>query len=200
MRSGCCATGVPGNTERGNLFESYYAMFPVMILLCLFLYLCLTVWKGNPSEEGIEYLKNGQYEEAIEQFGQAVEEEINVADAYRGIGLACWEQEDYEGARDAFQKALEQKTEQPFTGTIYNLLGICEMKLNNPASAKDYFQLGIGLKGNSAELDREMKYNLIVAFEQTGDWESAKAKLAEYTAEYPNDANALKEQQFLETR
>ena len=100
----------------------------------------------------------------------------------------------------AFQKALEQKTEQPFTGTIYNLLGICEMKLNNPASAKDYFQLGIGLKGNSAELDREMKYNLIVAFEQTGDWESAKAKLAEYTAEYPNDANALKEQQFLETR
>lgn len=172
----------------------------VFLLLCLFLYLCLTVWKGNPSEEGIEYLKNGQYEEAIEQFGQAVEEEINVADAYRGIGLACWEQEDYEGARDAFQKALEQKTEQPFTGTIYNLLGICEMKLNNPASAKDYFQLGIGLKGNSAELDREMKYNLIVAFEQTGDWESAKAKLAEYTAEYPDDTNALKEQQFLETR
>ena len=36
--AGCCATGVPGNTERGNLFESYYAMFPVMILLCLFLY------------------------------------------------------------------------------------------------------------------------------------------------------------------
>lgn len=170
----------------------------IFLLLCLCLWLLLN--KGNPSEEGIEYLKNGQYEEAIEQFGQAVEEEINVADAYRGIGLACWEQEDYEGARDAFQKALEQKTEQPFTGTIYNLLGICEMKLNNPASAKDYFQLGIGLKGNSAELDREMKYNLIVAFEQTGDWESAKAKLAEYTAEYPNDANALKEQQFLETR
>ena len=36
--AGCCATGVPGNTERGNLFESYYAMFPVIILLCLFLY------------------------------------------------------------------------------------------------------------------------------------------------------------------
>lgn len=172
----------------------------VFLLLCLCLYLCLTVWKGNPSEEGIEYLKNGQYEEAIEQFGQAVEKEINVADAYRGIGIARWEQEDYEGARDAFQKALEQETEQAFTGIIYNFLGSCEMKLNNPAAAKDYFKLGIGLKGNSTELDREMKYNLIVAFEQTGDWESAKAKLAEYVAEYPDDAEALKEQQFLETR
>lgn len=172
----------------------------VFLLLCLFLYLCLTVWKVNPSEEGIEYLKNGQYEEAVEQFEQAVEKEINAADAYRGIGIARWEQEDYAGARDAFQKALEQETEQPFTGTIYNFLGNCALKLNDPASAQNYFQQGIGLKGNSTELDREMKYNLIVAFEQTGDWESAKAKLSEYVAEYPDDANAQKEQQFLETR
>ena len=35
---GCYVTGVPGNTENGNLFETYYAMFPTMILLILFLY------------------------------------------------------------------------------------------------------------------------------------------------------------------
>lgn len=35
---GCYATGVPGDREIGNLFETYYAMFPTMILLCLFLY------------------------------------------------------------------------------------------------------------------------------------------------------------------
>lgn len=35
---GCYATGVPGDREAGNLFETYYAMFPTMILLCLFLY------------------------------------------------------------------------------------------------------------------------------------------------------------------
>lgn len=170
----------------------------VLAGLCLCLY--LLVCKRNPSEEGIEYLKNGQYEEAIGQFELAVEKEINAADAYRGIGIARWEQEDYAGARDAFQKALEQETEQPFTGTIYNFLGNCALKLNDPASAQNYFQQGIGLEGNSTELDREMKYNLIVAFEQTRDWESAKAKLSEYVAEYPDDANAQKEQQFLETR
>lgn len=36
--AGCYATGVPNNAENGNLFETYYAMFPTMILLCLFLY------------------------------------------------------------------------------------------------------------------------------------------------------------------
>ena len=166
--------------------------------------MCLCLWlllnNVNPSEEGIEYLKNGQYEEAIGQFEQAIKDEVNVGDAYRGIGIAKWEQEDYEGAREAFQKALEQSGETPLTGIIYNFLGSCELKLGNPASAQNYFRKGIGLKGNSQELEREMKYNLIVSFEQAGDWEGAKAELAEYTAEYPDDAAALKEQQFLETR
>lgn len=36
--AGCYVTGVPGNPNVGNLFETYYAMFPTMILLCLFLY------------------------------------------------------------------------------------------------------------------------------------------------------------------
>lgn len=35
--AGCYITGVPGNTENGNLFETYYAMFPTMILMILFL-------------------------------------------------------------------------------------------------------------------------------------------------------------------
>ncbi len=35
---GCYATGVPNDPRAGNLFETYYAMFPTMILLCLFLY------------------------------------------------------------------------------------------------------------------------------------------------------------------
>ncbi len=166
--------------------------------LCLCLYLLVS--KGNPSEEGIEYLEKGQYEEAVSQFEEAVKEEVNVGDAYRGIGIARWELEDYEGAKDAFQKALEQESESPFTGTIYNFLGNCELKTGNPQSAQNYFQLGIGLKGNSAELDQEMKYNLIVALEQSGDWENAKAKVTEYAAEYPDDANVLKEQQFLQTR
>lgn len=36
--AGCYVTGVPTNAENGNLFETYYAMFPTMLLLILFLY------------------------------------------------------------------------------------------------------------------------------------------------------------------
>jgi len=39
--AGCYITGVPntpGDTGTSNLFETYYSMFPTMILLCLFLY------------------------------------------------------------------------------------------------------------------------------------------------------------------
>jgi len=169
----------------------------VVWISALLLGLCLSGCE-NPSEEGVEYLKNGQYEEAIEQFEKAVEEEVNVGDAYRGIGIARWEQENYEGARESFLKAVEAGAES--TGTLYNFIGCCEMKLNNPASAQNYFRLGIAQEGSSAELIQEMKYNMIVAYEQLKNWESAKVELRNYVASYPEDETAKKELQFLETR
>ena len=36
--AGCYVTGVPESLRTSNLFETYYSMFPTMILLCLFLY------------------------------------------------------------------------------------------------------------------------------------------------------------------
>ena len=45
-----------------------------------------------------------------------------------------------------------------------------------------------------------MQYNVIVAYEQAKDWESAKVKLKEYLNDYPDDQNAQKELEFLETR
>lgn len=36
--AGCYATGIPDGASQHNLFENYYAMFPFLILLCLFLW------------------------------------------------------------------------------------------------------------------------------------------------------------------
>ena len=49
-------------------------------------------------------------------------------------------------------------------------------------------------------MKKEMKYNLIVAYEKMEDWESAEVKLEEYLESYPNDKAAKKEAEFLETR
>ena len=155
-------------------------------------------FKENPSEKGVEYLQEGRYEEAVKAFEEAVEDEVNAGDAYRGIGIARWELEDYEGAKEAFLNALENGAQM--TGTLCNFIGNCEMRLNNPVSAQNYYRLGIGLEGNSAELEQEMKYNMIAAYEQIKDWESAKVILEEYTAEYPEDETAQKERELLKTR
>lgn len=153
---------------------------------------------GNSAKKGVEYLEAGQYEEAAEAFEEAVEAGGNIGDAYRGIGIARWEQEDYEGAKEAFLEALENEAQM--TGTLYNFIGNCELKLGNPVSAQNFFRLGIGIEDNSAEMEQEMRYNMIVAYEQAGDWESAKVELDKYIAEYPDDETAQKEREFLETR
>lgn len=152
----------------------------------------------NPYNQGMEALESGAYAEAADQFQQAVAGEKNTADSYRGLGLALWEQEDYEGARDAFVSALEQGSQE--SGTIYNLLGNCEMELQNAEQAYEYYEKGLAMEGNSEELIQEMKQGRIAACEELGDLESAKTLLAEYLEEYPDDEAAAKEAEFLETR
>lgn len=153
---------------------------------------------ANPSEKGVEYLENGQYKEAEEEFEKAVDKERNLGDAYRGLGMARWEQEDYKGAKEAFKEALDNGGKK--TGTIYNLLGSCEMKLENPQGALSYYRLALTADDGSEELTQEVKFNIIAAYEQSGDWESAKAELADYMEDYPDDERALKEAEFLKTR
>ena len=45
-----------------------------------------------------------------------------------------------------------------------------------------------------------MLYNEVMAYERLKDWEGAKVKMAAYVAKYPDDTDAQKEAEFLETR
>lgn len=152
----------------------------------------------NPSEEGLELLQEGQYEAALSKFEEAIEDEKNIDDAYRGVGIAKWELEDYEGARDAFENALSNGTEE--TATIYHFLGSCELRLENYKMALNYFRLGMLQEDCNEEMMQEMRFNEIVALEKIGDWESARTELNEYIVDYPEDERAVKEAEFLETR
>ncbi len=153
---------------------------------------------SSASEKGLEYLQEEEYDQAIEEFQKAVDKDDNPGDAYRGIGIAKWEQEDYEGAREAFINALDNGAKK--TGTLYNFIGCCALKLDDASSALNYFNLGISQEDSSKELVQEMKFNVIAAYEQMEDWESARSKLEEYLEEYPDDEDAQKEMTFLETR
>ena len=171
----------------------------IRCLLPALLAVCILAGCGrNIPEEGLELLKNGDYEKAAETFQEAVEEEQNIGEAYRGIGIAKWELKEYSESKEAFLMALENGAEK--TGTIYNFLGNCEMILDNPSGALNYYRLGIASEDCKEELLKELKFNEIAAYEETGDIESAKTLLAEYTKAYPDDERAAKEAEFLETR
>lgn len=167
-------------------------------LLTIMSVLLLAGCGSNPLEEGLTFLQEGNYAEAIIKFEEAVEEEKNLDDAYRGIGIAKWEQEDYEGARSAFKMALNYDAE--LYASTFNLLGACEMKLGNYKMALNYYRLGMEQEGCTEEMLQEMRFNEIVALEKIGDLENAKLKLTEYVAAYPDDEKAAKEAEFFETR
>ena len=44
-------------------------------------------------------------------------------------------------AREAFKNALENGAKK--TGTLYNFIGTCELRLGNPESALNYYNLGL---------------------------------------------------------
>ena len=155
------------------------------------------LWESFGKKES-SILKKGEYDQAVEQFEQAIEKNKNTGDAWRGIGIAKWEQKDYKGARNAFRKALDNNAEK--TGTIYNLIGNCDLKLGKAKEALNYYNLGLEQDDVSKKMKKEMKYNIIVAYEKMEDWESAEVKLEEYLESYPNDKAAKKEAEFLETR
>lgn len=165
----------------------------VLAAMCVFAAGC-----ANPVEEGTELLKENKYTEAQEMFQKAVEKEQNPGEAYRGLGICYWEQEEYEKAAEAFGKALDCGTEE--TATIYNMLGICALKTDKPEKAVYYFENGQNFVDAEEELLQEMSFNLVVAYEEVGDFASAREKLQLYVSLYPEDEAAAKELEFLNTQ
>lgn len=172
--------------------------FRIIVTIVLALICVSGCAKENPLETGLEYLQNGQYEEAEAKFQEAIDADILPGDAYRGIGIIHWEQEDYEEARDAFASALENGAEK--TATLYNFLGTCELRLDNAKSAVNYYNIGIGCEDASEELVQEMKYNTIVAYEQLEEWDTVRVKVKAYMEAYPDDEQMAKEAEFFETQ
>ena len=61
----------------------------------------------NYLEEGVSQLEEKQYEEASKSFQKEIDEEKNLDEAYRGMGIAYFEMEEFEKAIDVFGEALD---------------------------------------------------------------------------------------------
>ena len=121
-----------------------------------------------------------------------------MADSYRGLGIAYYEQEKYKDALAAFENAVSAGTKE--TGTIYNMMAVCKMQTENYEDAISYYEKALDYSDCSDDMKQEIQFNVIVCYEKLEDWDNAKAKLEDYVAAYPDDEKAAKEAEFLKTR
>lgn len=169
-----------------------------MILMVWVAVMVVLTGCANAVEDGTKLLEQGDYAAAEEKFQKSIDDGKDVSEAYRGLGICYFEQEDYAGAANAFGMALDLGAEE--TATIYNMLGVCAMKTENPEKAVYYFENGQNFPDAGQEILKEMSFNLVCAYEQVGDYVSAREKLEIYVGLYPDDANAAKELEFLNTQ
>ena len=145
--------------------KCYKRIIP-LILACMMLAGC----GQNVYKKGVESLENKDYAAAQENFQKAVEDKKNVADSYRGLGIAYYEQEKYKDALAAFEKAIS------------------------------YYEKALDHSDCADDMKQEIQFNVIVCYEKLEDWDNAKAKLEDYVTAYPDDEKAAKEAEFLKTR
>lgn len=148
--------------------------------------------------EGTALLKEKKYEEAKEKFEEAVKDGSDLAEAYRGLGNCYYQMEKYERAAESFEKALDAGT--PPSAVLYNLVGICHLKVQDAGKAMYYFVEGMKYEDITGELRKEMLFNEIVCYEQLGEYHMAQDKLTAYIKEFPKDEAAKKEIEFLNTQ
>lgn len=152
----------------------------------------------NVYKKGVENLENKDYAAAQENFQKAIEDKKNVADSYRGLGNAYYEQGKYEDALKAFDDAVSAGTKE--TGTLYNMMAVCKMQTESYEDAISYYEKALDASDCTDDMKQEIQFNVIVCYEKLEDWDNAKAKLEEYVDAYPDDEKAAKEADFLKTR
>lgn len=156
---------------------------------------------GNAASQGVKALKEGDYASALSRFQEAAKssDASLAAEGYQGMGMTYYETGDYSAALDAFEEALDKGGKE--TAQLDNLAGVCAMQTGDYGAGLEYIQAGLALADpEDKELYQEMRYNEIVCLEQQGDWENAKEKVKDYLEDYPDDENAQKEAEFLQTR
>lgn len=150
-----------------------------------------------------------EYKEAEAAFQQSIQEGKNKVEAYRGLGMACFEQKKYKEAAEAFQKVEENGGKE--TVTLHQLTGSSLLKAGQYKEATQEFVKGIDLgtiliereekKGQDyAAKVKEMRRNLIVCYEKMGQWEDARNTAESYLEDYLDDQEVEREADFLETR
>ncbi|MDE7184049.1 MAG: tetratricopeptide repeat protein, partial [Lachnospiraceae bacterium] len=149
--------------------------------------------KLSEGERGILYYYLGDYENAriyLDSFINGKDPKLSMI-----LGQTYEKLDNMSYAAIVYQSYLD--TNEP-NAAIYNSLGVCLMHQEKYEEAVKAFESGIDL--GASDYLQELRFNIIVANEYSGNFAQAKQMMQEYLQVYPDDARAKKENEFLKTR
>lgn len=111
------------------------------------------------------------------------------------MGEVYQKQGDNDSSQKYFKKYLDSGEADSYE--LMNM-GQAQMDNGNYDTAIIYFQNALELE--SVPNKQQITKAMIIAYEYSGDFATAKSKMEEYMKDYPDDEDAAREYQFLETR
>ncbi|MBO5551254.1 MAG: tetratricopeptide repeat protein, partial [Lachnospiraceae bacterium] len=145
--------------------------------------------KLSSLQKGRLYYSMGDYERAKENLENAAQSGDSQAILYLGKTYEALGDTNY--ASTLYKSYIDT---DPGNAQVMNQLGLCLMDLKDYGGALDTFNKGIEI-GDPA-MDQSLRFNQIVACEQMGDFERAKTMIKDYLTLYPDDEEAIRENEF----
>ncbi len=139
------------------------------------------------------YENQGIYMEAKASLLTSIQ--LGFEDAMLLLGRIYLKLDDSSNARKMYEDYLEQSDKKAIA---YNGLAQCDIYEGDYDSALKNISKGLK-EGNDSEI-QGLLYNEIVAYEYKKEFQIAKEKMAIYLEKYPDDADAIRENEFLSTR
>ena len=139
------------------------------------------------------YYYLGEYQKACIALEEAREK--GGVRSYLYLGRSYEATGDYNYAASVYNSYLAK---YDGNAELYNQLGLCEMAKGEYKKALDAFQAGMKL-GESSMM-QSLSFNEIVAYEYLEEYEQAFVLMGNYLKNYPDDAQAQREYDFLSTR
>jgi tetratricopeptide (TPR) repeat protein len=129
--------------------------------------------------EGLKYLDQARYPQAIAAFRKALELDAHLTNARYDLGVACFSSGQFDEARQAFQQVLRDNPRQAFSLYVLSRLDLVEDNLD---AAIGGFQLLLKQNPVADEL-----YYLGSAYFRKGNMEEAFRVLQQAATQKPND-------------
>lgn len=117
-------------------------------------------------------------------------------EAYYYIGEIYRNNRDYSKAAYYYEKYID--TGKVSASNVYNQAAVCLIKTEDYEKALKYLETGIAFQDTGTI--QVLKRNEIIAYEKMGGFDTAKEKLTEYLSAYPEDKDAVREADFVDTR